>query len=103
MNTARWLVILSVIFCMIAVLTVLQRSTKFSGSILSQKHEEVVENNSNDRDGDVKIIFKRPSIVKYETNSIEYSKPPRQIFEMDTNQDIQSEDKQIKTEGQIID
>lgn len=103
MDTSRWLVVLSVIFCMTTVLTTLNRSANNKNISHLEKNNEVIEQNDINQDKEIQIIFKKSATQKYKPKAIRFTKPPKHLFEMDTNQDAQNEQKEIKTKGLILD
>ena len=105
MDTPRWLVLISVFFCMTTVLTLMHRSEIAS----LQKKSELTQNEISSpknfpitqTKGEETFDSTSNEIFNNQTNS--YAKPPRQIFEMDTSNTIDEEKRAIEKEGKILD
>ncbi|MGM0598483.1 MAG: hypothetical protein ACQETH_01585 [Candidatus Rifleibacteriota bacterium] len=100
MDSARWLVVFSVVFFMILTLSLLQR---FSG------YEEEVKNSSQSiQQTDTESakeaqVFKRDNIqIHGKKVKIKYSKRPSHLFAADMPEDFQRENTEFKNKGKII-
>lgn len=101
MDTARWVVVLSVIFCMISVLTLLNRNANANIASLSKTNIESPDATISDNPTSSEISFSPNTKKDYSNIPIKFTPPPKQIFEMDGAKDLEEERKAFKTEGKI--
>lgn len=101
MDTARWIVVLSVMFCMTSVLTLLHRNASVASLSKSKTNIESSAPSTSDNSASSEISFSPNPKKDYSNIPIKFTPPPKQIFEMDGAKDLEEERKAFKTEGKI--
>ncbi|GAB4270121.1 MAG: hypothetical protein Kow0029_06680 [Candidatus Rifleibacteriota bacterium] len=102
MDQARWIVVLSVVFCMMATLTILTKLFP-KQPVLDSNDELNVE---------TLPLYSRNEVRKNSTKKqkgnwkppekIKYSKPPSHVFEVESGEAFAAENKEFEDRGKIV-
>ncbi len=101
MDQARWLIVFSVVICMIATLTILGRIYKPEVIYIDSESGEVAQKTVNEVEA--QDFSYEPKAWKTRKNkNIKYSPPPKQVFAVESPTAFQDESRRISEDGKII-
>jgi hypothetical protein len=101
MDQARWIIVFSVVVCMIATLTILGRIYQPEIIYIDGETGEMVQKHTSKTE-DQSFSYEPKAWKTRKNKNIKYSKPPKQVFAVESPRAFQEEGRRFLEDGKIV-